>query len=83
MINLDADYSDEFTVYGFVVCETHLNRQELIEDLKENNEGYYAERYSGTNEELCYESVDDLLDEIEIKEIKLIEKSSFLFVYSK
>ena len=62
LIKTQADYADEFDVYGLEVIESDkcaLMSKAILDKLKKGNS---SELYFGTNEELAFKSQDDFLD---------------------
>lgn len=66
LLTAEMNYADEFDMSEFMVIEAGEFKKiiEAAEDYDDEIEWYF-----GTNEELCYDSGSDMLDEISVKKI--------------
>lgn len=74
LIKYDSNWADEIDIDGFIVLsdELHDNFIEAINRIE------YLEFYIGTNEEIIYESPEEILNDLEISDIT-VEQAKVLY----
>lgn len=73
MVQAYGNWSDEFDLEEFYIFNSQEDFDEWVEEVRERINSGKVEFYFGTNECVEYHTVEDLLQDLEVKEVSYEE----------
>lgn len=80
LITCECDYADEFDVEGFTVYKQSA-WNEVVKELKSHRDKFPCEWYFGSNEEIPFDTPEDVLSCCRVKEISEEEYNTIIKLF--